>query len=184
MRLAPAAWLAVATHIAAGLGSLILLRPGSPLEPDAAARGAYVATHLAAWRVGWALWIVAALSFWQLLRALAPRAAPWVLAGLAFDVPSQLVLATPLPWTDLAYRGSGVVANGLYTWALWLALRDARMPRWLAIGGIGVVLLGVAVSAASIPSPGPVLFAAIGALTAAIIAWCAALGVRASRASS
>lgn len=184
MRLSTAAWLACATHVLAALGSFFLLRPGTPAEPDIAARAAYIDAHLLAWRIGWALWIVATVALFLLLRTMDRRAALVVLPGLAVDLASQLVLAIPLPWSQLAYRGSGVVANGLYTLALFLALRGVELPRRLRAGGMIVVALGAAVALASIPLHPTALVVATGALTVAMIGWTAALGVWAWRRSS
>lgn len=183
-RLSVAAWTACATHVLAALGSLFILRPGTPIEPDLAARAAYIDANLVAWRAGWALWIVATVALFLLLRALDRRASLIVLPGLAVDVVSQLVLASPLAWSELAYRGSGVVANGLYTLALLLALRRTTLPLALERGGYVVVALGVAVALASLVLHPVALFLSTGALAAAMIAWTAALGVCAWRRSS
>lgn len=183
MRLSTAAWISCATHVLAALGSFFLLRSGTPLEPDVAARAAYIEANLLAWRVGWGLWIIATVALFLLLRELDRRSARLVLAGLAVDIPSQLVLAAPLAWSLLAYRGSGVVANGLYTLALFLALRRTGLPLALHRGGLVVVALGAAVSFASLTLHPVALFLSTGALTVAMIVWSAALGVWAWRRS-
>lgn len=111
------------------------------------------------------------------MRELDRKGARLVLVGLAIDIPSQLVLAAPLAWSSLAYRGSGVVANGLYTVALFQALRRVQLPLALHRGGLVVVALGAAVSLASLTLHPVALFLSTGALTLAMIAWSAGLGV-------
>lgn len=184
MRLAAAAWVACVTHVLAAVGSLLLLRPGTPIEPDAAARAAYVDANLAVWRLGWALWLLATVALFFLLRALDRRAAILVVPGLAVDVLSQLALAIPVGASDLAYRGSGVVANGLYTLALYLALARAALPLALHRGGLVVVAFGVAVALASLVLHPTALLLSTAGLAAGMVLWTAALGVWSWRASS
>jgi len=182
MRLALAAWIAFATHVLAALASLLLLQPGTPVEPDAAARAAYVAANLAAWRLGWASWTLASLSLVALLAAL-HRPAAWLAAlGLFFDLPAQLALAAPaLAWERALYVSTGVVANGLYTAALAWAAWRAPLPRALRWGAAPAVAAGVAVSAASAALHPGALFVSAGVLTAAMLAWTLALALWAGR---
>jgi hypothetical protein len=59
----PAAPLVCATlNFAAALVMAFVLAPATPLVADAAERVAYVQTHLLAWKLGWSVWIAAALS--------------------------------------------------------------------------------------------------------------------------
>ncbi|HET6403769.1 MAG TPA: hypothetical protein VFH78_03925 [Candidatus Thermoplasmatota archaeon] len=184
MRLAALAWVALATHVAAALGSLFLLQPGTPVGPSAAEREAYVATHLAAWRVGWLLWTLASLSLVALLFALDKRGALPALAALPFDLSSQLLLSLPAPALErAAYVGTGVVANGLYTLALAWTVARAPLPRALRLGALPAIAAGVVVAAASALDAPTLLFLSTGALTMAMIGWTLALGVWARRAS-
>lgn len=217
-RLALVAFVSTALHVLAAFGSVFLLQPGTPIEPDAEARAAYLADHTEAWRLGWAIWACASLSLIALIVALAPqpsgedadarsRPAPrpvglmppiaFGVAGLGADLLSQSVLVFLLPGAPIAYRptieawsyvGEGVFANGLYTVALALTVRAAyragTIPRWLALGCLPVLAFGAAVTVASIPMRMDALYLATGALTVAMIAWTAALGVWAWRASS
>lgn len=49
-------------HAMAFVAMALLLRPGMLSEPDAMARGAYIADHVAAWTLGWSTWMLAAMS--------------------------------------------------------------------------------------------------------------------------
>jgi hypothetical protein len=40
----------------------VYLRPGTLIESDLSARATYIASHAAAWTIGWSLWILAAVS--------------------------------------------------------------------------------------------------------------------------
>src|SRR5262245_29433328 len=57
-RLAPLACLGV--NALASLGMLLVIRPGTEVEPDVQRRAAYIQNHLVAWRATWLLWIMAA----------------------------------------------------------------------------------------------------------------------------
>lgn len=136
MRNSHIAWLAAATHLVAAAGMLFLLRPGLPGFPEEE-RLAYIASHRAAWLVGWLIWQLAAISlmgFYVVLArrlrgplamtALAPAA-----AGLSLDIACESRYMAILP----ELRGEafetldrelevliGYGANGLYTVALVL----------------------------------------------------------------
>jgi hypothetical protein len=57
-----APWLCVAFHAAALVMLAVCLQPGTLIEPDLAARATYIASHVAAWTIGWSMWILAAVS--------------------------------------------------------------------------------------------------------------------------
>ena len=59
---ASAPWLCVVTHVAALAMLAIWLQPGTLVEPVAQIRAKFVADHSAAWAVGWAIWMAAAVS--------------------------------------------------------------------------------------------------------------------------
>src|SRR5688500_12661764 len=53
---------AAALHALAAVALLVFLRPGTEVVADAAARARYIAENSLAWRGGWAVWMLAALS--------------------------------------------------------------------------------------------------------------------------
>lgn len=57
-----APWICIAVHVAA-LGMLAaFLQPGTLVQPSLSARLEYVAAHPTSWSIGWAVWIMAAVS--------------------------------------------------------------------------------------------------------------------------
>lgn len=113
----------------AALAMFLLLRPGMEIEPDPAARAAYISAHPGAWRFGWALWIAAALSLaafiaWWGTRLNRPRLATTAfllaVAGVACDVLAESLYIGWLP-EHLETAGplgtllTGFAANTLYT---------------------------------------------------------------------
>lgn len=184
MRLAAAVWFAFATHAAAALASLLVLQHGSPVGPAPAARMDYVATHLVAWRFGWACWTLASISLVLLLFALDRRAAWIAVVALPVDLPSQWILAAPAwAYESLAYFGTGVLANAVYTLAFaWAAL--TKVPPWLRYAALPAIVGGMAVSAASLVMHPTGLWWSMALLSAGMIAWLGLAGVWASRGSS
>ncbi|HZN62090.1 MAG TPA: hypothetical protein VFC90_06760 [Planctomycetota bacterium] len=151
-------------NAAAGVAMLVLLRPGMEVEPDPAARAAYIAGHPVAWRAGWALWIGAAISlagFYAWWGSRLGRARPAtsafviVLAAVACDLFAESLYLGWLPQdlettAPLGTLLTGVAANGLYTIAgilLTLATPLGRALRlWAALVwtcGVGVTLFTV-----------------------------------------
>src|SRR5438093_1376392 len=62
-RLRPAApWVCGLTNALAAMAMLLLLQGGMEVIPSHARRAAYIAQHVALWRIGWAIWMVAGLS--------------------------------------------------------------------------------------------------------------------------
>ena len=55
--------LCVLSHLIASAILVVLLKPGTSMEPDHAARADFIAGHLVLWSVGWATWMLAAASF-------------------------------------------------------------------------------------------------------------------------
>lgn len=148
---------------AAAAGALAtVLAPGVSLAPTPA-HAAYVAGHLLAWRLGWGLWIAAALSLLAFFRWWAARigwspltraALVLALLGVLADViaESRLIAWSPGQLAELAgaLQLSGVVANGSYSLAgLLLTSRTRGLPGWLAIwsGGVWVLGIGLAIAA-------------------------------------
>jgi hypothetical protein len=164
--LAAAPYVSAALHAAAGLAMLLVLRGGTEAEPRLAARMAYVQAHAAAWRAGFAVWMMAGMSVlalyaWWARAVRSRRAALAALlvagAGLACDLSGEALYVGWLPLlTEDAARFdhvqrlgtvlTAVFANGFYTAAgVVLTLGTPGLPgrvRVLAwvVWGAGVVL--------------------------------------------
>jgi hypothetical protein len=149
--------LAAAANGVAAIALATVLSAGVSLSygPDNAA---YIATHLAVWRAGWVLWIVAALSLltffaWWAVRTASPRLARIAVVigalGVIADVTAEARL---MAWSaDLdvggALRQSGIVANACYSIAgTLLMLATPRWPGRLALWGWAVWILGFGLS--------------------------------------
>lgn len=127
--LAVAPYASAALNFAAALALATALAPGTGVVADLNERIAYVESNLVAWRLGWSVWIAAALSLlafyaWWALRvglSRVPRVALAIAAtGLAFDLVAEILLIGWLPdryveVAPLAFLMTGGVANGLYT---------------------------------------------------------------------
>lgn len=162
------AWLAAATHGAASMAMLFLLRAGLPGSGEGA-RLAYIASHRGAWMGGWLLWQLAALSLIAFYGVLALRfrgilsvmAMACAAAGLSLDIASEARYMGVLPELQGAAFTAldrelevmiGYGANGLYTVAfVLLAIAGGRaLPRearWLSPV---VAMSGFALSAVSL----------------------------------
>jgi hypothetical protein len=132
-------WLCVIAHVVALAMLAAVLRHGGVNEPDASVRAQYIATHSAAWTLGWTTWMIAAATlvgfyaWWgSRLRAnnIAIVAVVVTAVGMVFDFSGEGLLtlllverATSTGELDAAFGGverafvwlSGGVANGLYT---------------------------------------------------------------------
>jgi hypothetical protein len=180
-----AALVCAALNFAATLVMAFVLAPATPIVTDAAERSAYVQTHLLAWKLGWAVWIAAALSLlwfyaWWRGRTGAPFV-PVVLAagGLVADVTSETMLimydTTTAPF---AFVLTGVVANGLYTaCGIWLTLA-MRLSTTERIWATVMWTAGITLSLATLA--GLYLLAAIATalLFALFCPWCVYLAVK------
>jgi len=149
-----APWLCAGLHLLALAALALLLRGGTELEPDVARRAQYVAQHTGAWRAGWAVWMVAAVSlvgFYAWWSARLPesgwRVATMVLAiaGVACDLAGESIFFSVL--VERAVRGdlagfletqrlgsllTAGAANGLYTvGGVILTLLTSDRPRWV-----------------------------------------------------
>lgn len=156
----------IVTAGANGLAAVALatiLAPGTSLSagPD---HVAYVASHLALWRGGWALWIAAALTLlaffgWWAARVGWPATARVAVVigalGVIADVSAELRLIAWPADIDVgaALRQSGVVANACYSVAgSLLMLATPRWPGSLALWGWAVWILGFGLSVAAAAS--------------------------------
>ena len=171
-------------NFAAALVMAFVLAPGAPLF-EVTERSAYVRANLDAWRLGWAVWIAAALSllwfyhWWRGRIGASYVAVALAAGGLIADVTSELTLilyeATTAPF---AFFLTGVVANGLYTMCgIWLtlAMRLCTVERiWAALmWGAGITL-----SLATLTSLYLLAAIATAVLFALFCPWCVYLAVK------
>lgn len=179
-----------ALHAIAGAGTLLLLRGGSEAVTDIQQRIGYMDQHPDRWRVGWLLWMLAAISLagfyaWWGSR-IASRAALTAFAiaalGLACDFAGESIYIGWIPRPDTSlYRAASLLTaaagNGLYTVAaIILTLTTPGLPfravAWLAwASGIALTVFAIL----NIPM-GVVI--ASGALMMLFIPWVVAVGVQ------
>lgn len=162
MRLRSIAWVNVLVH-AVGLGMALLMRPGTPLVP-LQQRMSFLASAPLGWRLGWAVWMLAALalvayfvSLSEYLESAVRRAAlVCVAAAIAVDLSCDAMQIVLLPLAAggdahtflLVERAVGLggtlVANGLYSLAAVIVTLRLRRPldRVLgaAIGAAGAAM--------------------------------------------
>lgn len=184
-------YICAAANAAAAIALATILAPGVSLAPTQA-QAAYVADHLVAWRLGWGLWIAAALSLLAFFRWWAVRIgwspvtrAALVLAtvGVLADVAaeSQLIAWSPGRPFDLdgPLRLSGFIANGWYSVAgLFLTSRTRGLPRWLAAWSWTVWLLGIALAVAAAASSDDASRVLTAALFVLFLPWLVVIGRR------
>jgi hypothetical protein len=194
-----AAYIAAAVNLAAGLVMLLALRYGIPAgESDLSARIGYVGDHILAWRVGWLVWNVAAISllgFFVALAALWRERAPILCglallcgaAGLAADLGAETILAVVSPGLhektyvvveSIAVALTGYLGNGLYAvGGILLTLAGGRElpPRllWLAAAVWTVALW---LSVATLVSSDAGQFASAAALLPLFVLWAGLTG--------
>ncbi len=117
-----------AANFVAAIALLAVLRQGTDLVPDPLERVAYIQGHRLPWSLGWASWVIAAVTLVLLYRWWARRigrpgltrvALAIAVVGLACDVvaESALVLWTPEhpEASSFAFGLTGVGANGSYS---------------------------------------------------------------------
>lgn len=187
-----APYLCGAMHVIAGVGALVLLRGGSEAVSDVQQRIAYLTAHPDRWRVGWLLWMVAAISlagfyaWWGSRNAIRPALTAFAVAALGlvcdFAGESLFIGWIPAPNTALHRAASlltGAAGNGMYTIAgIVLTLASPFLPpllrgwAWLAwASGIALTVftilnipLGVVISS--------------GALMVLFTPWVVAMGAK------
>jgi small multidrug resistance pump len=193
---------AAAPFACAGLNALaalvlaLVLRPGTAAGGDLASRAAWIGLNLPAWRLGWLLWMAAAVSllgFYAWWGARLPRpglaraAVAIALVGLASDLLVESLYVGWLPERLAALDALGTaltggLANGAYTLAgilltsaaPWLP-RAARAWAWAAwLGGIG---LSVSALAGSVPG----MVVSSGVLMAFFVPFAAWMGLSVAR---
>lgn len=203
-----AAWIAIITHLLAGLALLLLLRDGLDTNPDIASRLTYIAQHRLAWIGGWLTWHAASLSiviFIVLIAAAARTAArsalgriavACVIAAFAMDISGQTLLigfmpsaADPLIESEfilrihrIAVQLSGYAGNGLYTLAtLLIAVQLWRESNALMrLAGTAIGASGISLSIAALLNSADGMYWSNAVLLPAILIWlaCVALLVR------
>ena len=186
-------YVCAAANAAAAVALATVLAPGVSLTPTLA-RAAYVAEHLVAWRLGWGLWIVAALSLLAFFRWWAARigwspvtraAIGLAVIGVLADICAELQLIGWSPGEpsglDAPLRVSGLVANGLYSVAgLLLTSRTAGLPRWLGGWSWTVWLLGIGLAGAAAISSDDASRVLTAALFILFLPWVVVIGRRLS----
>lgn len=125
---------------------LFALRPGTQVEPDPMLRAGFIVRNLALWRLGWAVWMAAALSTLGLYAWWAGRirAGRWAIvgvltgaAGIVCDLSGEALLAAWLPDRAAAMLNS---PNGDTTRAFLHIERSATSAT--AIWANGLYVLG------------------------------------------
>jgi hypothetical protein len=186
--------LPVACAVLNGLAALALatvLAPGVSLAPTPA-HAAYVAEHLVPWRLGWCLWIAAAVSLLAFFRwwatrigwtAVARAAIVVAVAGVLADIGAEarLIAWSPGQPFDLAgaLQMSGVVANGSYSISgMLLTSRTRGLPPWLAAWSWAVWLVGIGLAAAAALSIDGASRALTAALFVLFLPWLVVFGRR------
>ena len=202
---AAAPYASAALHLGAAAVMLLVLRGGTEAEPDAALRAAYLRDHAAAWRLGFGVWMAAALGIggfyaWWAARARSPRLALFaVLAGgcgMAFDLLGESFYVGWLPaLANAATLGSAgaaarfdeiqrlgtvltaVFANGLYTAAgIALTVATPQLPRAVKALAWLAWTAGVALTVFGAAGSATGLVAASGVLFPALVLLCLAVG--------
>jgi hypothetical protein len=153
------------TNAAAFVVMATILRHGTGIVADPAARVAYISAHLALWRAGWMLWIAAAISvvafyaWWgSYLRDWRVGGAAVSIAsiGLACDLAGESLLIGWLPRdydrvAPAAWLLTGAAANGLYTVAgVVLTLATETLQGLLKTTTWAVWIAGAAVTVSTL----------------------------------
>jgi hypothetical protein len=173
-----------------------VLRGGTEVVPNIAERAAYIAAHADWWRLGWALWMMAALSLitfyawwgaWLPSPRLAIAALIVGIAGLVCDLFAESLLIGWLPHrietiAPLASLLTGGAANGLYTLAgamltlgtrsLRAALRAWTWATWAS---------GFALTICTLTSNISGMIISTGVLMASLCPWVAVFGWKLTR---
>ena len=149
----------------AAVAMALLLRPGTEVIGDVGRRIAYLTVHPLAWRLGWGIWVTAALAllaFYAWWGAFVPRQrtaiAAFLLAtaGLCADLLAESLYIGWLPHryttiAPLARLLTGAVGNGLYTVAgIVLTAATPALPGGLRWCGWGIWGAGLVLSACSL----------------------------------
>lgn len=188
LRSAWPAYFCAAANLVAIVAMATILMPGTTLFPEAA-RADYVAENAGLWRLGWGLWVVAAISLlvfyrWWTRRVAAGSAALWIAAAaFAADMIAESTLIALVPDRPELARPSflitGGVANGLYTLAGMVLTRATPLVHGrFAFWTWAMWSTGLALSLVTFLEMPLAIAAVSAALFALFIPWCVALGRR------
>ena len=176
-------------NLAAVLALALVLAPGTTLVPNVDERVRYIGEHIVAWRAGWLVWMIAAVTLlwfyvWWRARVGGPHVAVAIaFLGIIADWTAELTLSIAgaeghASVAAFAFFLTGAVANGLYTIAgvvLTLATPLGTVARAYAAlmwSAGGLLSIGAALDL-------PLLTAiATAELFALFIPWCVWLGRR------
>jgi hypothetical protein len=165
-----------------------ILTPGTTLFPEAS-RAAYVAENAVLWRIGWSLWVVAAISLlvfyrWWSLRVQVGSGPFWIAAAaFAADMIAESTLIVLVPDHPELARPSflitGGVANGVYTLAGMLLTRATPNVRGrFAVWTWTMWWTGIVLSIVTVLEIPLAIAAVSAALFALFVPWCVAMGRR------
>ena len=187
MRALPANACAMANLVAV-IALATVLAPGTTLADDPT-RAAYVRDHVVVWRIGWSIWIIAAITLlwfyaWWRSRIGAPAVALAIAAaGFIADLVAESTLILVAPdrpeVAPLTFVLTGGVANGCYTVAgillsrVTTALRGPLVPWTAVMWGCGLALTVFAVLAIPLG-----VAASTAALFALFLPWLVVVGRR------
>jgi len=186
-----AAYVCAAVNALAAIALATVLAPGVSLAPTAS-QPSYVADHLAAWRLGWGLWIAAALSllaffrWWASRIGWSPIARAAILVAVAGVLADVIAEGRLIAWSpgqpfdvDGALRLSGIGANGSYSLAgAMLTSRTRGLPAWLAQWSWTVWVLGIALAVAVAAGSDPWARLLTAGLFVLFLPWLVAFGRR------
>jgi len=186
-----AAYVCAAVNALAAVALATVLAPGVSLAPTAS-QPSYVADHLAAWRLGWGLWIAAALSllaffrWWASRIGWSPIARAAILVAVAGVLADVIAEGRLIAWSpgqpfdvDGALRLSGIGANGSYSLAgAMLTSRTRGLPAWLAQWSWTVWVLGIALAVAVAAGSDPWARLLTAGLFVLFLPWLVAFGRR------
>ena len=148
-----------------GLALLLVLKPGTEVEPDLAKRAAFIAANSGAWRAGWLVWYASAASLlgfyaWWAARLPTPGIGivAWCVAvvGIGCDWMAESLYIAWLPEKIEFIQRMGTLltggaANGLYSIAgAMLTAATPGLPQWLRVMAWVTWMFGFGLSATAI----------------------------------
>jgi hypothetical protein len=186
-----APWLCVVVHVLA-LAVLVLTLRGTEIQPDVGARAAFIVEHVVSWRLGWALWMVAALSLvgfyaWWGARLAARSIAIFAVAltwvGTVCDLSGEMVWS--LLAVEAARQGgdlaatqragtllSAGAANGIYTVAgMFLTRATPGLPRAVQASMWATWAAGILMTIGAIAGSIAVMTVSTAVLFPLLLAW-------------
>jgi hypothetical protein len=193
---AAAPWLCALLNAAAAVALALFLRQGTPVVANLEDRASYIADHSIRWRLGWLLWMAAAVSLASLYAWWAAHLpnksigiAAWLIgaAGVPFDFLIESLFVGWLPADmDGIQRASvpmtGGIANGLYTIAgVILTISTPSIRGRYLFWAWAVWSSGILLSIASFAGSLHVVAVSTAALMVLFCPWAALLGLHLAR---